>query len=257
MLGTIQKTRSFGVLYDQLFGALRKHSKELHVFTSNYDRAIEEYCSKEERKCRCIYGFYFDQFSKRRRWDGKFLYPIEEGFTNVYLCKLHGSLTWKKHKACGIVETGEERRSSDANYLKNLLVYPTLSPKDGQEIEPYSTMREEFKSFMVVSDVCVVIGFSFRDEHLNAIFSDFYKRGKSIIVVSPSADKNVFGNLLRKEIPEVEGRVPHKDNSSIIALYRENKRMITLNYETDEKNIGDISSLVSAALSNLAADKTW
>jgi hypothetical protein len=128
------KDTLLGILYDQLFGALKKHSKELYVFTTNYDRAIEEYCSKQERKCRCIDGFNYDQYSKRRRWDGKYSYPVEEGITNVYLCKLHGSLTWKRHKVYGIVETGEERRSADANYSENLLVYPTHPQRTGRKL---------------------------------------------------------------------------------------------------------------------------
>ena len=49
--------------------------------------------------------------------------------------------------------------------------------------EPYKAIREEFRKFMEAADVCIVVGFSFRDEHLNTIFSDFYKLGKSAIVV--------------------------------------------------------------------------
>ena len=86
-----------------------------------------------------------------------------------------------------------------------VIVYPTLSPKDGAEVEPYKTIREEFKRFMETADVCIIIGFSFRDSHLNMIFSDFLERGKRIIMVSPSADENIYTNLLeRRDIPEPE-----------------------------------------------------
>ena len=78
-------------------------------------------------------------------------------------------------------------------------MYPTLSPKEGAEIEPYKTIREEFRRFMETADACIIIGFSFRDSHLNTIFSDFLKCGKRIIVVSPSADENVYTNLLERE----------------------------------------------------------
>jgi len=239
--------------YGYLFGAIRKFSKEVHVFTTNYDRAIEEYCSSEDRKCRCIDGFNYDAYSKKRKWDGNYAHPIEDGITNVCLRKLHGSLTWKRHKVYGIVETGEERRSTDSNYIENMLVYPTLSPKDGQEIEPYSKIRDEFKRLMDAADICVVIGFSFRDDHINSIFSEFYNRGKPIIVVSPSANKNFYGNLLKKEIPKPEGTSLLPKNNNIVALWMEDRRLITLNHPIEEENVEDISSLISLLITNLAS----
>lgn len=68
---------------------------------------------------------------------GSYSYPkVDNKITNVYLYKLHGSLNWKRHKIYDIEATSEERRSYDSNYVENLLVYPTLSPKDGAEVEP-------------------------------------------------------------------------------------------------------------------------
>jgi hypothetical protein len=55
-----------GQIIDRLLGLIRSHSKEIHVFTTNYDRAVEEYCSKKERNCRCIDGFQLDEYSNRR-----------------------------------------------------------------------------------------------------------------------------------------------------------------------------------------------
>src|SRR5215216_3817710 len=62
-------TKELGQIYNPLFGEIKKYSKDIHVFTTNYDRAIEVYCSKPERKCRCIYGFRYDEYSERRLWD--------------------------------------------------------------------------------------------------------------------------------------------------------------------------------------------
>ena len=46
------------------------------------------------------------------------------------------------------------------SYEEDLLIYLTLSPKEGEEIEPYKIIREEFSKFMQVVDVCFVVGFS-------------------------------------------------------------------------------------------------
>jgi hypothetical protein len=86
---------------------------------------------------------------------------------------LHGSLNWKRHKTYGPEATSVERSVDDPNYLEDLLIYPTLSPKEGAEIEPYMTIRKQFEVLMDTMDACIVIGFSFRDEHINDIFSKF------------------------------------------------------------------------------------
>ncbi len=247
---------ALGQICEHLLNAVRKYSKEVNIFSTNYDRAIEEYCSNQERRCRCIDGFKYDEYSGRRRWTGSFSYPTEGGITNVYLYKLHGSLNWKMHKIYGIEATSEERRSSDSNYTENLLVYPTVSPKDGQEIEPYKTIRDGFKKFMESADACIVIGFSFRDEHINTIFKDFLKRGKSIIAISPSADKNVYENLLKRTVPDPEGTVPHKKDESIVCLFRENRKVITINQPLTLENADKVTGLASAAIDVLSTGET-
>jgi hypothetical protein len=238
-------------IFDSLFSLIKSKSNEIQVFTTNYDRAVEEYCSKREKNCRCIDGFQSDEYSNRRIWGRGYSRPAAEGKMNVYLYKLHGSLNWKRHKSYGIEATGEERRSSDSNYVENLLVYPTLSPKDGTEIEPYKTIREEFKRFMETADACIIIGFSFRDSHLNMIFSDFLKRGKRIIAVSPSADENIYTNLLeRKDISEPEV-LEAKTSQEMVYLLRENRTVVTINQPLKPNNIADVSILITAAIRSL------
>jgi len=56
----------------------------------------------------------------------------------IWPCPFHHFV--KQH---GIEATKEEGKSQDLNYVENLLVYPTVSPKSGEEIEPYKTIRED------------------------------------------------------------------------------------------------------------------
>ena len=233
-------------IFNEFFNLIKRYSKEIHVFTTNYDRAVEEYCSVPQRNCRKIDGFSYDEDRDRRLWEGIFKRPQIEGRTNVCLYKLHGSLNWKKHRKYGIETTAEERRFNDPSYEDDLLIYPTLSPKEGEEIEPYKTVREEFRKYMQAADVCIVIGFSFRDQHLNTIFSDFFKQGKSIIVVSPSADKNIFTHLIKKDIPEPEKEMTHSVDRNKICLFRENKRIITINQPLSSDNSTEITRMIAS-----------
>ena len=70
-----------------------------------------------------------------------------------------------------------------------------------------SFSTKNLETSLKLPDLCIVIGFSFRDEHVNAIFSDFFRRGRSIIVLSRSVDKNVYTNFLKMDIAEPEETV--------------------------------------------------
>jgi NAD-dependent SIR2 family protein deacetylase len=243
---------SLSSIFDELIKLLENNSKEIHVFTTNYDRAVEEYCSKREKNCRCIDGFQLDEYSNRRLWAGSYSYPkVDNKTTNVYLYKLHGSLNWKRHKIYDIEATSEERRSYDSNYVENLLVYPTLSPKDGAEVEPYKTIREEFRKYMEGADLCIIIGFSFRDMHVNTIFSDFLKRGKKMILVSPSAYENIYINLFKRtSIPEPV-KVTPKTGRGRTYFNRIEKNIITIDQPVTSENSTEVCGLIAAAKSIL------
>jgi SIR2-like domain len=203
-----------------LFRLIKKYSEDIRVFTTNYDSAIEQYCSEPERNYLCIDGFRYNEYSHRRKWEENYDDPRQEGKTNVYLYKLHGSLNWKRHKTYGPEATSVERSVDDPNYLEDLLIYPTLSPKEGAEVEPYMTIRKQFEVLMDTMDACIVIGFSFRYEHINDIFSKFLTRGKSIIIVSPSADKTTFAHLLKKDASGTQYVMYHKTDRNIFSYFR-------------------------------------
>ena len=203
-------------IHDSLLGLLERRSHTIKVFTTNYDKAIEQYCSSTE-KYECADGFDWNQNKKLIVWqNGDYSYlDTRTGKPIVYLYKIHGSLGWKQHKQGFIVNTGEEGISSDPNYKENLLIYPTVSPKDGEEKEPYKTIRSHFENFMKEAFMCIVIGFSFRDQHLNTIFEEFLKNRHILVIVSPSAKKNFHVNFLKDDEYEEEKTAKEKESSSL------------------------------------------
>ncbi|MDE1862837.1 MAG: SIR2 family protein [Thaumarchaeota archaeon] len=184
-------------MYVHTLSILEKISDKIIIFTTNYDRAIEEFCSRG-RAYRCVDGFKQDLSSQRFIWNnGDFSYfDGSMDKKNIYLYKLHGSLNWKIHKKFGIERTSSEDISGDPNYQNNLLIYPSLSLKDGITEEPYNSIRKNFENMMKNDlDACIVIGFSFRDNYLNQIFKDFVNNKKKLIVISPHAYDDVSTNL--------------------------------------------------------------
>jgi len=186
-------------IYNIIFAKLIAQNYPIRVFTTNYDSAIEEYCSLT-RAYKCIDGFDWDRHSRRIVWNGLFSPPDAEEGKDVYLYKLHGSLNWKMHSSGEIVRTVDEAKPQDPNLTADLLVYPTVSPKDGTEKEPYVTIKSHFEKVLDDSDACIIIGFSFRDEHIKNVFKKFVDDKKALIVISPSSVENTCKNLLEEEI---------------------------------------------------------
>lgn len=241
-------------LYDvflPIFNLLRSYSEKVTIFTTNYDRSIEEFCSLGN-EFRCVDGFKQDPDSQRFLWN-KGNYSYFDGDTNrvnVYLYKLHGSLNWKKHKQYGIERTTFERKPTDTNYTEDFLIYPTLSPKDGAEEEPYKTIRDRFVQFMKDADACVVIGFSFRDSHINNIFRPFIESGKVFIAISPSSMKNVCTNLLKTDIPA------DYDESKICSLAPSGGNNVwCIPQGIDKKNLQNLMDVTKGLIDNIVDKK--
>ena len=190
-------------IYDKIFNFLRA-SDEIHVFTTNYDKAVEQYCNLRKDLYVCIDGFErnppYNEFAK---WTGNFNKITLSNKENIFLYKLHGSLNWKEHVDEGLVRTNEESKPDDPNYIKNVVIYPTLTPKEEEDTEPHRSVIEKFKNYMKGADCCIIIGYSFRD-YLNIVFNEFVQKGKTLIVISPSAISNFRTNILKERPTEKE-----------------------------------------------------
>lgn len=224
-------------IFDPIIGRLDAMNNEIKIITTNYDQAIETFCSQKDN-FHCNDGFKLDSNSSRFLWnDGNYDELNFDGKINFHLYKLHGSLNWKNHKKYGIERTTFERKPNDSNYDKDFLIYPSLSPKDGMIHEPYATIRSKFNDFLKNVDVCIVIGFSFRDEHLNKIFTNFVSSNKKLIVISPSSLKDV-GNVIDASL--------YEQSEQIFRLKKYN--IVGFTEEVSEKTIQQVADFIEAQL---------
>jgi NAD-dependent SIR2 family protein deacetylase len=175
-------------VYSQIYASILGYSKDVRVFTTNYDRAIENFCSKNKSKYQLIDGFIYDPAIGYAVWgNGDYeaiASSVQASKTRVFLYKIHGSLDWKRHRIHGVVRTGVENRTGDPNFDQNLVIYPSISPKQDAEEKPYSDILKNMKEFAKVADCFVVIGYSFRDHNINEIFKYLVEQKKKIIVIS-------------------------------------------------------------------------
>ena len=185
------------ILLDQNYGVIYNKIKslasnvQLHVFTTNYDQTVEKYYAAHDIN-------YYDGFLNKnnlpyKRYDGNF-----DNNTNVenYLCKLHGSLNWKKDKQNNEIQAQGPEQQLD-NY-HDVIIEPTLSPKDEEHEEPFRTYGRQFEKFMKNNKCCIVIGFSFRD--YEEIFMNFVKKGGILIIISKNGVTNFLKNCIEKNI---------------------------------------------------------
>ena len=60
-------------------------------------------------------------------------------------------------------------------YLADIVIKPSRSPKEEEGDQPVRTLINEFKERIEKSNICIAIGYSFRDEGINEVFDGFMK----------------------------------------------------------------------------------
>ena len=192
--------------YNELCTILNKISNEpeLHVFTTNYDSVFENYCDNTNRQIEFTCGFRIDKRNRRQFWHSEWLKNWKfdpDRNEGIRLYKLHGSLDWRE-MADGRIErvlTEDKVPSRSRTYKRNTLIYP--AQKNYATEEPFRRLQRYFEVVLSQHDLCLVIGFSFRDLLINNAFLDFLRGNdkRRLVVVSPNAMKNVEENLGAEE----------------------------------------------------------
>ena len=172
-------------VYVSLFESLMKlNSGDLPVFTTNYDRVIENFCINNDIDF--TDGFRRIGNSDEAIWDATQYSEMEKrnDKKSIHLFKLHGSLNWRERKDGKIVRVSpEEMTKGSKRYKRNLVIYPAEKLKP--EIEPFKALHEMFLERFTQSNIVIFIGFAFRDAYLNTLFRQAPK--KVVITILPHA----------------------------------------------------------------------
>jgi len=183
-------------LYQPLLNALNPGENCVHLFTTNYD-PVTDCLMKIARK----QGWYtYDGFDPMSEWSS-------DGYENdagLMIYRLHGSLSWGRRNS-DIVNLRIFNRLEGFE-KKHLLIYPGFkgNPEENGEdafAYPHKRLREVLGSV----PVCIVIGFSFRDPHINGIFKSTLESNNALklITVLPSIPESVDSAIT--EIVHVAG----------------------------------------------------
>lgn len=156
------------------------------IVTLNYDDTIERMPGR-------AYTFRVDSSPEPHETD---LHSIPWQNRPLRLIKLHGSLEWRESKTTGVVE-----ESVGASFWTNDAYWYDYRPATifgaGNKLRPtgpYLDLYQEFKTAVAAARQVIVIGYSFRDTHVNEVLRHWLTK------------KSQRGDLLR--INTLDGQVP-------------------------------------------------
>lgn len=163
-------------LYERFYKKLVLRDRSLPrpwVFTTNYDHFSELAMDR----LGIPYANGFSGVVERRFNPAIFRYALAEQLdvasrkwtavdAFVYLCKLHGSVTWTEDDH-GLFPIKEVWPPESTNQI---LIYPTPAKQNSSLGSPYADLFREFQSRIVrEQSVLITAGYAFGDEHLNNI----------------------------------------------------------------------------------------
>ncbi|MGB2841819.1 MAG: SIR2 family protein [Halobacteriota archaeon] len=180
--------------------------KTLDIFSVNYDTCIEQFCKE--------YGLrYTDGFEL-------YWYPklFDDSDYDVKLYKIHGSVMWYLTDRGTYVKIPIASKEKDeiefitGETAKTLMVYP-MGGK-WEYAEPLLELIRRLHVGLEKAGVCIVIGYSFRDDYIRRIFFEAARTNKDLILflIAPDAgkiydDKLKFIDKDKRKPSPLEGRV--------------------------------------------------
>lgn len=153
------------------------------VASLNYDLSFEEACKRNNIE----YSYGLEQWNKKKiiKW--------QKNFSGQRILKLHGSINWRNK----IIESHEDISifsKRDDEYDKNP---PFLIIGGGNKLTaygPFLPMLNEFDRALNQANRLIIIGYSFRDEHVNALLYrwSFGSKNRKAIIVDPAFPEGTF-----------------------------------------------------------------
>lgn len=185
-----------GVDYLRPLVALHEY-KPMNIFTLNYDATIEIFCENQ--------GLTYT--------DGVYPYWNEKDFdkkNDINLYKLHGSLYWLRTDRKIFKVPIKGLKLSQVSYLTDepvyeMMIYPAI--QKNKQLATYSWLSQKFRDELSVSELCIIIGYSFRDKDIKESISEALTLNRKLwlIIIDPNA------NLIKKEnfhqYPEFSARI--------------------------------------------------
>lgn len=159
--------------YLQPLLGFKNAGKPLDIFSVNYDIGIEQLCNVNKK--RYVDGFDFE-------WNGK---NFQRTDVDIRLFKLHGSIMWYRTDTGSYVKIPISSIKATTELItgetaETLILYPM---RKWEYEEPLQELLMELKTRLEKADKVIVVGYSFRDEHIRRVFWDAARRNRQFTLV--------------------------------------------------------------------------
>ena len=176
---------------DYLSPLLQISPSPIRIATLNYDRSIEELANRAGMVCDT--GIDAWPGSHDWTWDTS---------AAIHLLKLHGSIDWVPTSKMGLGGLRESRvvvsvpSGNDRGFRRDspALVFGTRGKLRAEG--PFLAMLRAFDDFLSSADRLLVVGYSFRDEHINTAIRRWINLGpnRRLAVIDPNYDAPLLRN---------------------------------------------------------------
>ena len=173
----------------------------------NYDTVIEQFC--------IVYKLQLsDGFESQ--WESSF-----EKSRDVRLYKLHGSVTWYKtdhqdYVKVPILAQVDEIELVTKEKAKSLILYPM---QKWEYDEPLLEIQMLLKKRLETAKLCIVPGYSFRDQHITKIFWDAARKNRDLhlILISPHSYRT-YDQKLKLYPDSTHSDIPSSLSGRVVSL---------------------------------------
>ena len=179
--------------------------KTIEIISTNYDIVMEQFCNAHKL---ILEDGFNGTFNKKRF--------ISEN-SQVRLYKIHGSILWYRSTSGKFykttIDSTEKVKTVFGEDLEPLILYPI---RKWEYVEPLFELISDAKEVMLSEDskYVIVIGYSFRDDHIRDMFFDIFRDRNDIycFLIDPDAyqiyeNKIKYYNYENKILSSMAGRV--------------------------------------------------
>ena len=198
----------------------------LRVFTTNYDLLVEKaldqlgvwyfdgFLGTVERKLRTE-SYHYDLYFPGETTEGR----VSRVDRVVQLCKLHGSINWRRDRDTRTLDVLIEHDVADDAVYAEVMVYPSPLKVTEMNGYPYAEMFRHFSATIhQPQSVLFTIGYSFGDDHINRIiYQALSIPSFMLIVVLPSIPEPVVGTAPGRE-PEIWRLINRVNSKRILVI---------------------------------------
>jgi len=173
----------------------------VEVFTTNYDLLVEQ--ALEDQRVP-----YFDGFAGGRKpfFDLRAMEEDEIPDRWVRLWKLHGSINWFQDSDNGVC-----RGPADSKDSVQRVIHPSHLKYQQSRRLPYLAMMDKLRSFFrKETAILVIVGYSFRDEHINEIIVQGLR-------ASPGSVAFALQRSALEKYPEATALAEGQNNLNVLA----------------------------------------